>query len=317
MAHVLLVDPKADVRTRMRESLVALGFKNITETGNMKGARDVFHETDVHLIVGETTLPEGDLGELISQVRHQEIGNSPFVVAVALISKLERAKAAVDAGNDDVLLRPFTMEGLQERILRLTKTRKKFVVTTDYIGPDRRNRPVARGLPIPSIDAPNPLQMNFNGKDGVVGLRRASKIALAVINKHKVERHVFQVNWLMERIVPKLADKQDNPTDDMLGRLYWVSRDLARRIARTDYVYATYLSQTLVGIVEEIVQFPDRVDEREIELLEKIVRTMMNFCSPDRGAAISEKKDKIDAPAGNSAIAAGSSGTGPEHPLPC
>ncbi|OHC73888.1 MAG: hypothetical protein A3G18_09810 [Rhodospirillales bacterium RIFCSPLOWO2_12_FULL_58_28] len=304
MANVLLVEPRAEVRSEIKEALVSLGFNNITETGNMRGARDVFMEMDVHLVVGESTLPEGDLGELIRQVRHQEISSSPFVVAVAIISQMDRAKAAIDAGNDDVLLRPFTTEKLKERILNLTKSRKKFVVTTEYIGPDRRNRPATEGLQIPRIDVPNPLQINFSSKAGVREMQIASKRALAIVNKQKVERHVFQVNWLMERIVPKLRDKKDNSAEDLLGRLYWVSRDLARRIALTDYVYATYLSNTLVSIVDEIVQSPDLVDEKEVELMEKIAQTLMNFCSPGRGVVAPEEPKKVNIPVSNPAIVA-------------
>ena len=295
---VVLVEPNADNREELKDALLSLGFINIIDTGNLKGVRDAFIDGDVHLLIGETNLPEGDLGELIHQVRHQEIGDSPFVVVVALISELNNANTAIKAGVDDVLLKPFTEEKLRDRILRLTEARKKFTITTDYIGPTRHGKQKAEGLQMPSIDIPNPLHILYSGNAGVKEMKKAANNALAEINRQKVERHAHQVRMLTQRITSRMRNNPnagDGDTDDNLGCLYWVSRDLNRRVSGTCFGYAAYLSQTLTLMVESILEFPELADKKEAENLDKLSLTILRTCSSGQAIAEIDDQARVDA----------------------
>lgn len=282
---VVLVEPDSVLRDEIQAGLRSLGFNNIVSTGNLKMARDAFFEGDVRLLVGETKLPEGDLSDLIHQVRHQEIGDSPFFIAIALVSDLARAKKPIEAGADDVLLRPFNIEKLLERALKLADARKGFVVTTSYIGPNRRQKPRIDGAPIPCFNVPNPLHECYSGKDGSKLLRRAAARTLDQINRQKVVRHAFQVRWLVERIAPKFREKNrtgGGDADDHIASLYWTLKDLGGRVAVAGYGYAAYMIQTLMLMVDEIREFPDLAGEDEADHLDKLSLLILRACTPDK-----------------------------------
>ncbi|HEB79940.1 MAG TPA: response regulator [Rhodospirillales bacterium] len=297
-ATVLLAEPNAGVRAELKEALNGMGFGKIVDTGNLKGVQDFFWEEDVHLLIGETTLAEGDLDSLIHQVRHQEFGHSPFVVVVALISDNARAKSAIDAGADDVLLRPFTQENLCARILKLTENRKRFVVTTDYIGPDRREKPRTEGMPAPLVEVPNPLQMGYCGKGGAKALRRAAQAALVRINRHKVERQAFQAHWLVERIAPALKEGRalkEEGGAEMLDRLQIVAKDLNRRVLGSSYAYAAFLCMTLVNTAEKLKESSGRFDLEDARLLDKLSKQILRACSPEQTGYLDDGEDAPDA----------------------
>lgn len=270
-----------------------MGFKNIIDTGNMKGARDAFLDGDVHLLVGETDLPEGDLGELIHQVRHQEFADSPFVVVVAIISELARCKSAIKAGADDVLLKPLPTEKLCERILSLTQNRMTFAVGADYTGPDRNAINGSDDILMTRVNVPNPLHVDFTSKTDEGIFHRASKRAIARINQHKVEHHAFEVRRLVKSIAPNLQDllgSQDGSCNDLMGQLYWVSRDMNSRVTGTGCRHAAYLCQTLVMMLDDLLNYPDMAGDKEAALLDKLSRAIKRACMPD-GADLLEMEN--------------------------
>ncbi len=68
----------------------------------------------------------------------------------------------VNSGADDLLLRPFSTTLLGQRIEAHVERRKGFVITTEYVGPDRRKEP--GGGAIDLFDPPNSLKMKAKEK---------------------------------------------------------------------------------------------------------------------------------------------------------
>ena len=67
-------------------------------------------------------------------------GYNPFIVII--VTAWEKSTGlinrVVNSGADDLLLRPFSTALLGQRIEAHIERRKGFVITTDYVGPDRR-----------------------------------------------------------------------------------------------------------------------------------------------------------------------------------
>ncbi|MBK0572118.1 response regulator receiver protein, partial [Klebsiella pneumoniae] len=76
----------------------------------------------------------------IQDLRQGGQGFNPFIVII--VTAWEKSGAlvsrVVNSGADDLLLRPFSTTLLGQRIETHVERRKGFVVTTDYVGPDRR-----------------------------------------------------------------------------------------------------------------------------------------------------------------------------------
>ena len=98
---------------------------------------------------------------MIQQLRQGAAGYNPFIViivtawekSIALITRV------VNSGADDLLLRPFSTALLGARIEAHIERRKGFVITTDYVGPDRRQRCRPRRQDVEMFDPPNSLKM--------------------------------------------------------------------------------------------------------------------------------------------------------------
>lgn len=287
-ARVLLAEPKVGLRTQMVAALEQAGFGHIVQTGNLAGVHKGLNEGGVDLLIADTVMPEGDLCDLITDVRHSKIGDNPFLVIIALISDSvsEIIRRAVDAGADDILLKPIEPMQVIERVNTLVRGRKRFVVTTDYIGPDRRTRSRAEGEPIPQVKVPNPLEMI-----GVAGMKRSAmapliKQAFSSINREKVERHVFQLDWLSARITPHIEGAALLPADffrDCLYRLRDVSADLSARIRETELNHIASLCITLERVSRECALEPNSKDLGRWNLLVRLLDSLPRACDPSRG----------------------------------
>ena len=131
----------------------------------------------------------------------------------------EVIKKAVDCGADYILAAPFAPADVFKRVRILINDRKPFIVTSDYIGPDRR-RDLGRGdSSIPLIDVPNTLRTKANGE--VVDLTELSAAvndAMSEINDQRLVRHSYQINLLVEMIVPAYGKEEVAPVIVFMSR---------------------------------------------------------------------------------------------------
>jgi DNA-binding response OmpR family regulator len=287
-ARVLLAEPNTALREKIVGLLKTNGFGEVVQTGNMAGVRDHLTAGEFDLLIADTVMPEGDLCELVWRMRHAQIGDNPFIVVVALITERTSGvvRRAVNAGVDDVLLKPFEPEQLFERVNTLVRGRKRFVVTTDYIGPDRRTRARAESEQVPLIRVPNPLEMRTTGGMTRLEMQRVVAQAYGNINREKVERHVHQLDWLAVRMQPHIdgIEAMDPATfESYLSRLVEVARDLSRRIRTTPLSHLTALCMTLERVSRECAAEPNSKDQGRWNLLLRLLDSLPRACDPARG----------------------------------
>src|ERR1700744_2720127 len=139
-AEALVYDPVSANRMATRSALYALGFRNIETVQSVKAFADQLRKRPPDLALCEMQNADGDLCSVIQSMRQGTHGHNPFIVVIATAWEKSATLIAkvVDSGADDMLLRPFSTALLQSRIETHIQRRKGFVVTTDYIGPDRR-----------------------------------------------------------------------------------------------------------------------------------------------------------------------------------
>lgn len=268
--RVVLAEPSSSFRKDLKDLLVERGFKNILATGNLSGVMQAVNGNEVDLLIGDTKMPEGDLSELIHQVRHGDMGRNPFIVTITLLSetKADLVRRVIDSGTDHVIAKPFDVPEIVGHIENLTHSRKEFVVTTDYIGPNRRKKPRPGTQQIPLIQVPNPLRSRMTGQITDASFQRSVAASMAVINEQKVVRHAYQIGWLMNQIsdvseggVPNL-DNQD--TVAHVERLQMVTADIATRIKNTRYAHVASMCMTLLNMSEEIMKSGFTPDDVQI-----------------------------------------------------
>ncbi len=285
---VVLAEPRSALRKQYLNVLRELGCTDIVETGNIKDVCAALEEGGVDVLIGDTTLPEGDLSEVIHQVRHSQIGDNPFILAMILVAESDKGVIGrvIDSGADDILIKPLGAAQLRARLLMFTSGRRPFVVTSDYIGPDRPSKERKGGCKIPQIKAPNPLLVRISGGHGSGVMKRAVKRAMIVVNEQKIERHAYTINWLMERL--STVQNGDMPVSELnmeeqLQRLNEVARDLASRLSGTNYQHAAEMCQTLENMTLLLTRTPDLAGQEEISLLGKLTTVIKRKCNGNCG----------------------------------
>lgn len=280
--RVVLAEPNSDLRHTLKECLREHGFRSILDTGNLSQVANAVREGNVDLLIADTSLPEGDFNKYVTQLRHGKHGSNPFLVTITLVSKPNRASVqnAIDSGTDHVLAKPFQPAALISHVNELTHGRKRFVVTTDYIGPDRRSGPRG-GMQIPQVDVPNALRQRMTGQMSEGVLRRHVDAAKATVNEQKVVRHAFQIGWLLDRLLPEIdVEKKSDDFHAYMERLSVVSEDISKRIRSTRYAHIAAMCMTLGNMVEEAVD--KGFDAHDVRLLKKMAELIEAAFDPER-----------------------------------
>jgi len=289
--RVVLAEPNLELRTNLKDSLHDLGFKNVLATGNLSQIVNAVKAGEADLLIADTTLPEGDFNEFVNELRHGHHGDNPFLVVVTLISKPSRdvVQAAINSGADHVLAKPITAQSLGEKIAELSHSRKRFVVTTDYIGPDRRAAHREGTMQIPQIDVPNPLHQRMSGDAHANRNHRSVQAAKLVINEHKVQRHAYQIGWLLDHVMPEIAAMNAGALPDEpenLQRLHDVSQDLCHRIKGTRYAHVTEMTLTLCRMTEQALK--EGLCENDMKLMGRMADIIERAFDPDRETTAAE-----------------------------
>lgn len=279
---LVLVDPNRDLRSSIRAGLRREGFGEVRDTHRVDRARGWVEESPPDLLIADADVLDGAACDMFHGIRHQVLGEDPFVpiIAVSTAQMPPRVRMAIDSGADNILARPVTIENLLDRVSLLIQNRKAFVVTGDYIGPDRRNtqRP---GPSAPLLDVPNALRAKATRRGDGVALKHEIRRKVAEINRRKMERDAFQIGWLVQRIVvPGLAAERAGHLD----RLLETAEDLARRLAETKHGHVAGLCRSLVQVAAKLKNRDASADGRDMKVLPHLVAAIVGAFPADKEA---------------------------------
>ena len=266
---VLMVDPDRNSQSVLRTILGNSGFRNFQTGRSIEEMRNRVDETIPDLLISECEFPDGDFCDFVSSLRHHDLGRNPFVSIIALTQapNPDKVTRISNSGVDHLVVKPFSTAQMVDRIMALMKSRKLFVVTSDYIGPDRR-RDSNRESAIARIAVPNTLRAKALGTATPEDIQRAIDITLAEVNLQKLERYDDEIGFLVDRIVPVLANgRPDAEAARHLERLLYVAGDTGRRLTGTKYAHVSELCEALLSVSDSVVASIDRPDPLDIQLL--------------------------------------------------
>jgi two-component system, OmpR family, KDP operon response regulator KdpE len=111
-ARVLVVDDDAQMRKAVTNALSARGYEVLT-AGTGEGALDVASEEDLDLVLLDLGLPGIEGHEVIQRLR---TWSELPVIVISVRESQEEKVAALDAGADDFVTKPFGMKELLARM---------------------------------------------------------------------------------------------------------------------------------------------------------------------------------------------------------
>lgn len=274
--HLIVFE--SGTRRMVRDLLRSIGFEDVILGSEFEAVRIAITENRPDLLILGSSFPDGDVVALIKDLRHNKLGKDPFLPVITLTSEAteELVGAVADSGSDDLLVYPLSAGHLLKRIEALVEKRKPFVVTRDYIGPDRRGVGSFKEGPmeVPLIDAPNALRATVKGDMSRQELDAAIASTRNVVNSQRLDRSGYQIAWLIKRIIAGYSSGTGGLLEpkvaDFLDQLIEIGGETTKRIAGTGFEHVSYLCETLISVSARMLAAGQDADEKDKALLPEL-----------------------------------------------
>ncbi len=116
---VLVVDDMATMRRIIKTLLDQLGFKNVDEAEDGAAALQKLKSGKYDLVITDWNMPNMTGLELVQEIRKDpELKDIP-VLMVTAEAKKENVIAAIKAGVNNYIVKPFTAETLKEKLEKI------------------------------------------------------------------------------------------------------------------------------------------------------------------------------------------------------
>ena len=117
----LVVDDSATMRRIVINSLQRIGFNDVVEAGDGREALDQF-DASVKFVITDWNMPNMSGIDLARSLRARDDGKTVPILMVTTRSVREDIVAAVEAGVNNYIVKPFTPQVLKEKIDQLLGT---------------------------------------------------------------------------------------------------------------------------------------------------------------------------------------------------
>ncbi|PHS79124.1 MAG: hypothetical protein COB59_03475 [Rhodospirillaceae bacterium] len=274
--EVMVIEPERSARALIVQALKSAGVRKIKEGSGLKDIMHFFQIGMPDMIISDIKLPDGNFNTFVYKLRHHDVGTNPFLPILALVDSptANDIQAVVQAGADDLITKPVSAKQLLQRIKALIIARKPFMVTSAYIGPDRRKaEEKAAQTHIKSLEVPNTLKSKAVDADrfNEDQLQNDIRASINMVNLQKLGSHANQTKALVEKIVPSLAfGSPDKPTTQALQRLLYVSEDISRRMVGTKFGHVSELCQSLLEVTQRILAAKAFPEPKDVDLLKPL-----------------------------------------------
>lgn len=304
--RLFLCDPRVQVRSSLRMALNDAGMKNgnIWEGGDMDAISDAVSDPNgPDIVICDVTENTDEACQTFSAIRHNELGTNPFIciIGVAWSPKQALVAKVMGSGADVLVAAPISPSLILDRIEALVHSRKPFVVTSDYVGPDRRFLD-DRESEIELVDVPNSLRAKALGQFNAARLKDEIDAARADINGQKIDRQAYQVSLIADTILEGFQSGDLSNAGQKLGELKKVVNDLKMRAFTAGEKDLEELCVPLRTVVQSLIDSRGKFTKKDLNLLGQLSMAVRAAVRP--GAVRSESARDIS----QTVIGAGAAG---------
>lgn len=276
---LLLIDPDRSTGRVIRNLLANMGFRRVNVGATLADMEDAFKIAMPDLLICDTNLPDGDFCDFVYKLRHHKVGANPFLPVISTVwsPTQEIISRVVQAGSDDIITKPTSANHLMERIKGLVFKRKPFVVTSAYIGPDRRKKEDRGATDIEPVEVPNVLRSKTieRHRTSHDALNEQIDACIKMVNLQKIDRHASQIQMLVDDVTASLSSGSPNEdTPQQLDRLLYIAEDTARRMVDTPYAHVSELCSSLIKVTSALIDAGDNPNETDVRLLKPLAKSI-------------------------------------------
>jgi DNA-binding response OmpR family regulator len=291
-ANVLLFDPIHVNQRTTRYTLFEVGFRQIECVSNLAEFKAALTETSPTLILAESSANDTDIFKIVRSVRRSEIGSNPFVLFVLTTWSRDQnhIRSSIECGSDDVIVRPFSTAFALDRIKALVSKRKGFVVTSEYIGPDRR-KSKSRENSAPSVEVPNLLKATVEGDEKALAASASLiKEAHTTISTERMRRLAMRIVVSLELNLANMQEIEPVPMKLDVNDLERTARELKAQLLKAKRLEAAEVAEALIDQVVSL-RTEGGPDERAMRLTKELA--MGAFAAYANGDSIELAKNEI------------------------
>ena len=271
-------------RQELRELFLAQGLKQVVCHSKIESLRDLILELPPDLMVVADDFDK-EVFNLVKDVRNQKIGENPFMLISMLVdpSRAASLNHAIEAGVDDIIIKPVSAERIQERLRLVTFHRRPFIAVDGYVGPERKSEE-PRSARVRRIPVVNTLLEKVNGREmDKYALKAAVEGALEKVLQAQLDSQSFRLGEVCERLVE--AYDTGTITDDVQTDLMSLADVLREASAVAEKLSDAGLAELCTSLASNVDQIASRyldTTESDVDLIRKITTAFkMSMKAPD------------------------------------
>lgn len=287
---VLYADTNQHTANSMIGQFKSIGLKNIIALRHPEEWTQSLNNKSIFpdLIIVDRDFFGDDAAERIRSIRHGETGSNPFVPIIGTVGEAKQSDimSFMRSGIDEILVRPFAIATILQRLNNFSRGRKPFIATMDYIGPDRRTREERTAKKSEKAVEASP--------ERLVDPR---PVVVPNSLKLKADR-----NYILESFIKSLNETQKKIHQEVLRgavfQLIFNSVVLCESVMynindETIAKHANFIAEN-IDLIIEMAQKANAVDARFMRLLDD-TRRAYNRCMSEDGFDLGVSSNLIDA----------------------
>lgn len=272
-------------RNKLRDMFLAQGLKQVVCHATLDSLRGLIVEVPPDLLVLADNFDPG-IYNLVRDIRFQRLSDNPFMLISMLVSanRREALDLAIEAGVDDIIIKPLAADRIQERLKLITFHRRPFIAVDGYVGPERKAEDRASG--VRRFPVVNTLLEKVNGRDmDKLALKAAVEGSLQKVLQAQLDSQSFRLGEVCERLVQAYDTQMigDEVQTD-LHTLAGVLREASKVADKLKDVQLSQLCLSLATNVDGIADHYDDPSSVEIDLIRKVTAAFSMAMKPP-GAA--------------------------------
>jgi AmiR/NasT family two-component response regulator len=270
-ATVYIGETNYHERNKLRDMFLAQGLKQVVCHSTLSSLRHLITEVPPDLLVLSDDFDPA-IYDLVRDIRFQRVSENPFMLISMLVSphRREALDRAIEAGVDDIIIKPVSPERVQERMRLVTFHRRPFIAIEGYVGPERKIEDRLNGAK--RFAVVNTLLEKNNGRDmDKFALRAAVEGSLQKVLQAQLDSQSFRLGEVCERLVQAYDTQMigEEVQSDLL-MLAGVLRDASGVAQKLKDAQLSQLCQSLASSVDSIADHYDEPSSRELDLIRKV-----------------------------------------------
>lgn len=189
------------------------GFPRPLEADSQSALLQMLGEQSFDVVVTATEIGADFIPPTIQKLRQGLLKHHPLPVVIELLvsSEGDYIRKVINSGPDDLLQIPVAPGQLLARLaVAAEQPRKPFIVTSDYVGPDRRTntRPDTPAMPL--LEVPNLVALKVRRTPDEL-IAEEIRACSDKLRQMRLERFAFELQWLLRAIRQLFQPEQNDP----------------------------------------------------------------------------------------------------------